>query len=149
MSSYLQIDGDPTKWWPTQPFQASQLTGQPLSIPVNAPAQATLVLSGKSASVAVFELSSGQPGPTVEPQAPSIYVPTANGLSTGHVGYELPANANLTNLASQIVAAMRSGHNQTITLSGGGTLVLNGATLSFVVLCQAIVLGIGGSMPHD
>jgi hypothetical protein len=149
MSSYLQIDGDPTKWWPTQSFQASQLTGQPLSIPLHAPAQATLVLSGKSASVAVFELSSGQPGPTVEPQAPSIYVPTINGLSTGHVGYELPANVDLTDLANQIVAAMRTGHNQSIILSGGGTLVLNGGTLSFAVLCEAIPPSVGGSMPHD
>jgi len=149
MSAYIQIEGDPTRWWPTQPFQASQLTGQPLSIPVNAPAQATLVVSGKAGSVAVFEVPAGQPGPTIEPQVPSIYVPTATGLATGHVGYALPANANLTDLANQIVATMRSGHNQAITLSGGGTLVLNGATLSFVVLCQAIVLGIGGSMPHD
>jgi hypothetical protein len=149
MTSYLQIEGDPTRWFPTNPFQASQLTGQPLSIPVIAPAQATLVLSGKSGSVAVFEVPSSQPGPTVEPQTPCIYVPTAAGLSTGHVGYALPANVNLADLANQIVATMRNGHNQTITLSGGGTLVLNGATLSFVVLCQAIVLGIGGSMPHD
>jgi hypothetical protein len=149
VTSYLQIEGDPTKWWPTQPFRASQLTGQPLSIPVNTPAQATLVISGKAGSVAVFEVASSQPGPTIEPQAPCIYVPTAAGLSTGHVGYELPADVNLTDLANQVIAAMKSGHTQAITLSGGGTLVLNGATLSFVVLCQAIVLGIGGSMPHD
>jgi hypothetical protein len=155
MSNYLQIAGDPTKWWPTDPFHASQLTGQPLSIPVNAPIQATLVLSGKSASVAVFDSPSGQtdPGPgTLEPQVPYIYVPTASGLSAGHVGYELPTNVNLTDLANQIMASMRSGHSQAVTLGGsdsGGTLVLNGATLSFAVLVTPIVLGIGGSMPHD
>jgi hypothetical protein len=149
VTSYLQIEGDPTRWFPTNPFHASQLTGQPLSIPLIAPAQATLVISGKAGSVAVFEVPSSQPGPTIEPQAPTIYVPTAGGLSAGHVGYDLPANVNLTELANQIIASMKSGHTQAITLSGGGTLVLNGATLSFVVLCQPIVLGVGGSMPHD
>jgi hypothetical protein len=153
MSAYLQIDGDPTKWWPGQPFKASQLTGQPLSIPVTAPAYATLVLSGKPASVAVFDPPPGQAAPTgLELQVASIYVPTAAGLSAGHVGYELPTNVNLTDLANQIMGLMRSGHSQAVTLGGtasGGVLVLNGATLSFVVLCEAIVLGVGGSMPHD
>lgn len=148
MSVFLQIEGDPTKWWPLNPFQASQLSGQPLSIQVNGPIQATLVLSGKSASVAVFDSSSADPGPTIEPQVPSIYVPTAAGLSAGHVGYELPTNVNLTDLANQIMASMRSGHSQTITLGGGGTLVLNGATLSFVILVTPIVLGVGGPVPH-
>ena len=41
---------------------------------------------------------------------------------------------------------MRTGHSQTITLGGGGTLVLNGATLSFAVLAP---VAIGGSMPHE
>jgi hypothetical protein len=151
MTGYLQIEGDPTTWFPAQPFQASHLTGQPLSIPVTAPAYATLVLSGKAASVAVCNLPSGQAAPQgLELQVPSIYVPTAAGLSAGHAGYELPANVNLTNLANQIVASMRSGHSQSITLGGaGGALVLNGAALSFAVLVSPIVLGIGGSMPHD
>lgn len=149
MPGYLQIEGDPTKWWPAQPFTASQLTGQPLSIQVLEPAMGTLVLSGKAASVVVFEASS-QTGPdgTVGPEAPSIYVPTGAGLSTGHLGYELPASANLTNLANQIMASMRSGQSETITLNGGGTLVLNGATLSFVVLLSPVGPSVGGPTPH-
>lgn len=153
MSSYLQIEGDPTRWFPTNPFQASQLTGQPLTIPVTAPACATLVLSGKSASVAVCNMPSGQAAPDgLELQVPSIYVPTPAGLSAGHVGYELPTDVDLTDLANQIMASMRSGHGQTITLGGaGGALVLNGATLSFVVLCQQSppVVEVGGAMPSD
>jgi hypothetical protein len=154
MSVYLQIGDDPTQWWPTDPFQASQLTGQPLSIPVSSPLQATLVLSGTAASVAVFNQPSAPVGPAIEPQAPSIYVPTSAGLSAGHVGYELPADVNLQNLASQIVATMQSGSTQTITLGGtGGTLVLNGATLSFVVICQqspsTTTTTTEGPMPHD
>jgi hypothetical protein len=155
MSSYLQIEGDPTEWWPAQAFEASQLTGQPLSIPVLGPLQGTLVLSGKAANVAVFD-SSAQPGPTIESQVPSVYVPTAAGLSAGHTGYELANNVNLTDLANQIIAAMQSGHGQTIALNGGGALVLNGATLPFVVLCQQAppMVGapapvLGTSVPHD
>jgi hypothetical protein len=149
MSAYIQIAGDPTKWWPANPFQASQLTGQPLSIPVTAPAYATLVLSGKSESVAVFEVSQAAPD-GLELQVPSIYVATAAGLSAGHAGYELPTDVNLTNLGNQIMTSMRNGHSQAITLSFGGTLVINGATLSFAVLVAPIVLGIGGgTMPHD
>lgn len=154
MSGYLQIDGDPTKWWPAQPFQASQLTGQPLSIAVTAPTDATLVLSGKAASVAVFDLPSGQGAPgSLYLQAPSIYLPTGAGLSAGHVGYELPANVNLANLADEIVASIQNGHSQTVPLGGpsGGALVLNGATLSFVVLCAVgtAPVTVGGSVPHD
>jgi hypothetical protein len=148
MPGYLQIDGDPTKWWPDQEFNASQLTGQPLSIQVFAPLWATLVLSGKAASVAVFAASAQQP-PTLKPTSPSIYLPTASGISAGHFGYELPTSVNLDNLASQIIASMRSGHDQTVTVNGGGALVLNGATLSFVVLCQQAPPSVGGPVPHD
>jgi hypothetical protein len=45
---------------------------------------------------------------------------------------------------------MRDGHRQTITLGGsGGTLVLNGATLPFAVLCMQYPPEAGGPMPHD
>jgi hypothetical protein len=40
---------------------------------------------------------------------------------------------------------MHAGHSQSIALGGGGTLVLNGATLSFAVLAP---VGIGGSVGH-
>ena len=48
-------------------------------------------------------------------------------------------------MASQIAGLMHAGHSQTIALDGGGTLVLNGATLSFAVLAP---VGIGGSVGH-
>ncbi len=34
MSAYLQIEGDPTKWWPTGPIQASQLSFVVLVTPI-------------------------------------------------------------------------------------------------------------------
>jgi hypothetical protein len=45
-------------------------------------------------------------------------------------------------LSSQVAAAMHAGQSLTIALSGGGTLVLNGATLAFAVLGP---IGLGGA----
>ena len=138
MPSYLQIGDDPTKWWLTEPFQASQLTGQPMTIEVSAPVPGTLVLSPKSASIAIVDL----PSATV-PQAlgtvAAIYVPSAAGLSAANAGYELPAGVDVANLPGQIVTLMRDGFSTSIALGGsppGGTLVLNGASLSFVVITK-------------
>jgi predicted RecA/RadA family phage recombinase len=139
MPSYIQIEGDPTTWWLAQPISASQLTGQPLSLQVIAPVVGTLVLSGKAASVAVFDPPSGQAPNLLDVPVQAIYVPTAAGISEGSVGYELPASAVLGTLAGQIAALMLGGNTQVVALGGttsGGTLVLNGATLSFAVLCQ-------------
>jgi hypothetical protein len=151
MACYIQIGDDPTKWWLDQSVKASQLTGQPLSVKVNTPVVGTLVLSGKPASVAVFDQPSGQAPKNLDVPIPTIYVPTSAGISEGHVGYELPASADQGNLANQIAASMRDGHSQTIALGGsasGGTLVLNGATLSFVVLCWQYPPAVGGATPH-
>jgi hypothetical protein len=151
MPGYIQIEDDPTKWWFEQPFQAGQLTGQPLTVQVSAPVVGTLVLSGKPGSVAVFDVSSAPPSNLLDVPIPAIYVPTTSGISEGHVGYELPASADLDTLSSQIAGSMHAGHTQTIALGGsasGGTLVLNGATLSFVVLCQQNPPSVGGPVPH-
>jgi len=146
LTSCIQIAGDPTKWWLAQQIQASQLTGQPLSVISMAPIQGLLVLSPRTASVAIFDVPSEPlPQPLGIPGG-IIYVPTAAGPSAGHVGYELPGTVDPQNLASQIATLMHDGHSQTITLGGaGGTLVLNGATLSFAVLAPA---AIGDSSGH-
>jgi hypothetical protein len=145
MPSYIQIAGDPAKWWLTQPVDASQLSGQPLNISVAAPMAGFLVVSGKVASTAIFnEPSATIPGDINGPEA-AIYLPTATGPSAGHTGYALPPTVDVANLASQIETSMRNGSHQTITLDGGGTLVLNGATLSFVVIQPG---AIGDSSAH-
>lgn len=72
-------------------------------------------------------------------------MPTATGPSAGHVGYGLAGGVDPMTLSSQIAAAMHAGHSQTVALGGGGTLVLNGATLAFAVLAP---VGVGGSTPH-
>jgi hypothetical protein len=156
MSSYLQIAGDPTKWWLAQAIQPSQLTGQALSVEVEAPLAGTLLLSTKSASAAV--VSEGAAAHNLVISYPVIYLPTAAGPTAGFAGFELPASADLATLASQITTLMSAGGHQVIALGGsGGTLVLNGAALSFVVLCPGpppVMAGgvgpvAGGSMPHD
>jgi hypothetical protein len=145
MPSYIQIGDDPTKWWLVQPFNASQLSGQPLNLNLAGPLNGILVLSGKSASVALFDEPNAASPSILNPSVGAIYLPTATGPSAAHFGYALPPTANVDNLASQIVTAMRDGTRQAITLYGGGTLVLNGATMSFVVIQPG---AIGGSQPH-
>jgi hypothetical protein len=105
-----------------------------------------LVLSPKSASVAIFDVPSATFPSSFPVETPLIYVPTATGPSAGHVGHALPETANVLDLANQVMTSMREGHSLSITLGGsGGTLVLNGATLSFVVV-QGGALG-GGATP--
>ena len=155
MANYLQIGDDPTTWWLVQPFNANQLTGQPLTLDLAGPLGGTLVLSGSSASVAVFDVPDATVPGILNPSVGAIYLPTATGPSAQHYGYALPPTADVENLASEIATAMRNGTRQTITLLGGGTLVLDGAMLSFVVIqpgAQAPIRGpvgpIHDSSPH-
>jgi hypothetical protein len=142
MACHIQIGEDPTIWWLAEPIQPTQLT-QPLSVIAWYPIRGMLVLSPRATHVAIFT-----PPPVLVPSpvsAAGIYLPTAAGVSAGHTGYEL-AGQDPGVLAEQIQALMQSGHSQTITLGGaGGTLVLNGATLSFAVTGPA---AIGGATPH-
>jgi hypothetical protein len=151
MPGYIQIGDDPTKWWLAEPIQASQLTEQPLTIEVSAPVQGTLVLSPRSASVAIFDLPSATVPRALDTVA-AIYVPTTAGLSAANAGYELPAGVNEASLAGQIVTSMGDGVRQAITLGGsasGGTLVLNGATLPFVVITRPGAILAPPSPVHD
>ena len=71
---------------------------------------------------------------------PVCHLPTASGPSAESHGYVLASPVDLTGLASKISAAMNASSQLTIELGSGltaGVLVLNGATLPFVVLCPA------------
>jgi len=145
MPGYIQIEGDPTKWWIAEQLPASELTGgQPLSVTSLAPIEGILVLSPRSASVSVFDVPSGSPPSPLGIPGGIIYVPTATGAAAGHVGYELAGDVDPMSLASQIAGSMHAGSSQTIALGGGGTLVINGATLTFAVLAP---VGTGGPRP--
>jgi len=147
MADYIQIGADPTKWWLVQPFNANQLTGQPLTLIVAAPIDGTLVLSGKAESVAVFNVPDATVPPDQAPTGGTIYLPTASGASAHNYGYGLSvAEAMGTeNLAAEIATAMRNGTRLTIALYNG-TLVIDGASLDFAVLTPGAV---GGGTPHD
>jgi hypothetical protein len=151
MPSYIQVGDDPTKWWLPEQFQASQLTGQPQAIEVSAPVQGTLVLSPKSASVAIVEVPTATVPKALDTVA-AIYVPSAAGLSAANAGYELPASVIVANLPGQILTLMRDGFSTSIPLGGsgtGGTLALNGATLAFVVIIQPLATSEPVSPVHD
>ena len=103
------------------------------------------MLSPRSATVAVSNVPSGSPPASLPIPGEIIYLPTAAGPSAGHVGYVVGDGADAAALSSQIAGAMHSGQHLTIALAGGGTLVLNGATLTFAVLSP---IAAGGSTPH-
>lgn len=138
---HIQIGDDPTIWWLVEPIQPSQLT-QPLIALTWYPIHGILVLSPRASHVAIFS-----PPPVLVPEplaVPDLYLPTAAGVSA-HAGYEL-SGGDPQVLAEQIQALMHNGQSQTITLGGaGGTLVLNGATLSFAVTAPN---SLGGPTPH-
>src|SRR5579862_841381 len=137
MSCYLQIEGDPTKWWIQDQVPANELTaGQPLTVTSLAPIEGILVLSPRSATVAVSNVPAGSPPASLAIPGEIVYLPTTAGPSAGHVGHEV---------AGGVDAAGLSGQRLTIALASGGTLVLNGATLTFAVLAP---IGAGGSTPH-
>lgn len=143
MACHIQIGDDPTVWWLTEPIQPSQLT-QPLTVLTWYPIRGILVLSPRASYVAIFS-----PAPVLVPAPVSdsgLYLPTPGGVSAGHAGYALADGTDPGTLAQQIETLMRNGQSQTITLGGsGGTLVLNGATLSFAVTAPN---SLGGATPH-
>jgi hypothetical protein len=149
MPGYVQIEGDPTQWWldPGQSVDVSQLTNQVLKIKITAPLAGTLLISPKAGSIAVFENPPGAAKPVPHLQ-PTVYVPTPTGPSFDSPGFDLPSSVDLSDLASQVATAMSKGSSQKVPLGGpeSATLVLNGASLPFVVLSE--VTGVGGAVPH-
>jgi hypothetical protein len=135
MSCYLQIEGDPTKWWIQDQVPADELTaGQPLTVTSLAPIEGILVLSPRSATVAVSNVPAGSAPTSLAIPGEIIYLPTTAGPSAGHVGYEVASGVDAAGLSGQIAGAMHAGQRLTIALAAGGTLALNGATLTFAVL---------------
>ncbi len=95
MAVYIQIGDDPTKWWLVQPFNANQLTGQPLTLNVASPIGGWMVLNGRAASVAVFNEPDATVPADVTPAGGTIYLPTAAGASAHNYGYGLVINEAL------------------------------------------------------
>jgi hypothetical protein len=151
--NHLRLAGDPTVWTLSEPISdPSQLeSGLPLQFAVASPVPGTLLLSGKAAaSVALYAQEPGGVIPSGggllpqgvipsgdTPRESYLYLPSATGLTADSLGYELPGQVSLADLASQIMSAMGQGTFCTVPLSGGvadGVLAINGATVPFTVL---------------
>ncbi|HUL26920.1 MAG TPA: hypothetical protein VLW44_14245 [Streptosporangiaceae bacterium] len=148
MPSILRIESDPTTWTLPTPVGADQVptSSEPVAFEVTDPLAGRLILSPRAVGSAVF--LAPPPGGGHIPNGarlpePCIYVPSATGPdlhSNPKRYYLLPPLADLAALEQQITAAMSGGTFVTIELTGPantGVLVLNGAALSFVVLCPA------------
>ena len=148
MASILRIEGDPTSWTLTAAIDAGQVltSGAPMAVPVSAPLAGRLLLSPRAAGSVVYlqvlddhgHIPSGDQLPQPCLYVPSVTGPDPHGSPPGYYG--LPPLVNLAALEAEITAAMSGGTVVTVDLGGpadDGVAVLNGAALSFVVLCPA------------
>jgi hypothetical protein len=145
MTSVLRIQGDPASWAvgansPADMIRQALISqGGPITVNVEAPLKGRLILSTRSvASVALLMPPTGWlPGGAIQPRA-TLYVPSPVGPSTDRHGYTLQASADLAALESGIVTAMTDGTTIEIPVADQasmGSLLLNGGTVPFVVLC--------------
>jgi hypothetical protein len=147
MFSVLRIEGDPTDWFIDPPVTAGQLTaGAPVALPLASPLAGRIVLSPRAAgSIAVMEPPPGHahiPSGAKLPD-PCLYLPSPAGPSS-QTSYPLAPLTDLAALENQIAGAMSAGTFVTVELTAvahTGVLVLNGAALSFAVLCPASPAG--------
>ena len=160
MEIILKIGTDPTRWFIDGAgfgAVASALSqGSPVLQQVASPLQGQLVLSLQhSGSVALQPppaAGGGHPtdhpppaspqdqGMTVVPAplpltSPTLYLPSAAGVSLESPGYALPAEADLNALVQSIMEAMSNGAVTQVT-TRSGLVVLNGAALAFAVVCS-------------
>ena len=145
--SIIRIASDPTSWAldddvPIQTIKQDLMTcTDPLALDVIAPLKGRLLLSTRSASsAAVLTPPTGWiPGGLIEPY-PLLYLPTAAGPIAASHGYALSRSLDLAALESDILSAMTQGTTTAVgVIDGifGGSLVLNGSTLPFAVLCPS------------
>jgi hypothetical protein len=136
---YLQIGNDPTTWLLSEPIAASALTSaQPFQGAVTAGRSGTLILSSRAAVSAMLAGAGNAIPSGAVPVSPAyLYLPSATGLNPEKPGYALPEGTNLAELQAQIAAAMTQQTTCTVEYSGG-VLLLNGATLPFVVIFPAL-----------
>jgi hypothetical protein len=147
----VRIGTDPASWAVISPSygdlvqQLSQAT-EPVVLSVTAPLDGQLVLSHRAAgSVAVIQPPGGRvwqthdwnPGHGSAPSAPNLYLPSPAGPGQGSL-YAVSSNVNDSTAVADITAAMKDEKVLTFQVydaSGEGTLMIQGATLAFAVVC--------------
>jgi hypothetical protein len=146
----IRIEGDPTSWTLAGPADASQVaaSGEPVVLRVSEPLAGRLLLSPRSAGSVVFFQPAMDPHHGVVPNGVRLperclYIPSTTGPdphSNPARYYLLPTATDLAALEAEIKAAMSGGTTVSIDFTGPdqpGVIVLNGAALSFAVLCSA------------
>jgi hypothetical protein len=147
VAAELRIGTDPTTWY----FESDQYDtvaarlappGKPFVVDVFSPLEGRLVLNPLAAgSVAVtnpIDPIGWNPNGAFLAKSPGVYVPSASGPHTSLPGYVLAPGYKLEALETEIIEAMTGKTMLTVTLEvglRGGVLALNGATLSYAVLC--------------
>jgi hypothetical protein len=144
----IRIEGDPTSWTLSTPIDPAQVTapGGPVVLEVSEPLAGRMLLSSRSAGSVVFLQPAADPWHGVVPNGvrlpgQCLYVSSATGPdphSNPPRYYLLPESTDLGAVEAQITAAMRGASFVTVDFTGPadpGVVVLNGAAVSFVVLC--------------
>jgi hypothetical protein len=140
--AFLKIDDDPTSWTLSEPIAAAALTpsgNAPFRATIVEPRTGTLLLSSHAAaSVVLSGVGGATPNGGGIIAQPFLYLPSVTGLTSKAPGsmYALPATTDLEALEIDITTAMTQSKPCTIELSDG-IIVLNGATLPFVVFFEA------------
>jgi hypothetical protein len=147
----LQTGNDPANWYfdsASYDAVASALTtpGAPVTVDVIAPLKGQLVLNPRAAGGVALTLPISpvgwNPSGIALPSSPLLYVPSVTGPTHEAPGYVLAGGQDLAALQQEIVSAMTAGTTLTLTLDvplpGKGVLALNGAALSFAVICPPV-----------
>ena len=146
----IRIEGDPTSWTLSTPIDPGQVTASDgaVVLEVSEPLAGRMLLSPRSAGSVVFLQPAADPRHGVVPNGvrlpeQCLYVSSATGPdphSNPPRYYVLPRSADLAALETQIAAAMGEGTMISVDFTGPadpGVVVLNGAAVSFAVLCPA------------
>ena len=147
MTAELRIGIDPTTWY----FESAHYDavaaslagpGDPFVVGVFSPLEGRLVLNplaaGSVALTSPIDPIGWNPNGAFLAKSLGIYVASASGPHKSLPGYVLAPGYKLEALETEIIKAMTDKTMLTITLevgTGGGVLALNGATLSYAVLC--------------
>jgi hypothetical protein len=147
----LQTGNDPANWYfdsASYDAVAAALTpgGAPVTVDVISPLKGHLVLNPRAAGSVALMLPvmpvGWNPSGLVLPSSPLLYVPSGTGPTHEAPGYVLAGGQDLAAIEQEIVAAMTAGTMLTLTLDvplpGKGVLALNGAALSYAVICPPV-----------
>jgi hypothetical protein len=147
-TAYLRIQGDPTSWAMTGILPVMPAWSQDTGIvPLNVvgPLIGTLLLAPRQCgSLALtpppIDVAGGWV-PCIKLEQPYLYLPSASGLAAASPGYLLAAPDNdLATLQQRIVTAVQERSVISVAISSvgrPGVVLLDGASLPFVVLGQA------------